>query len=73
MASEDLGEDMAKAAASTAVQLFLGPVADVGKDLIGGTIGDRIAVWRRSKPEWQARNSMEVAERARRIRGAVAA
>lgn len=63
----DTGEELGKEAVSTAVQLFLGPIAEVGRDVVGATIGDRIAAWRKSKPAWQERNRIETAERATAI------
>jgi hypothetical protein len=63
----DVGDEMAKEAASTAVQLFLGPAANVLKDAVGGSVGDRIAAWRRRKPAWQELHQSEAVERAREI------
>jgi len=66
--SEDgIGEDMAKSAAATAVQLFLGAPAKVVSDFVGGAIGDRVEVWRKSRPAWQKLNAFETSERANEI------
>jgi Abortive infection alpha len=63
----DTGEDLAKEAVSTAVKQLLAPTAEVGRDLVMGLAGDRIALWRKSKPAYQARQVLETAERARQI------
>jgi len=61
------GEEFGKEVISASTQMLLAPFAKVLSDVVGGAIGDRIEVWRKTRPAWERLNQIDVLERAAEI------
>src|SRR5215469_13410996 len=61
------GMEIATEAAKAAAVELVTPASAIIADILGGTIGDRLSNWRRSKPAWRERNERETLEAAAKI------
>jgi hypothetical protein len=63
----DDGSELAKEAIKAAVGTMLAPFAKALDNAVGATIGDRLEVWRKSRPAWQEKNQIDALQAAAKI------